>query len=182
MTYIADRYRRLAATLTGRIESVPDDRWDSQSPCEEWTTRGVVAHLVDWHGGVAKLGGLTLPAGPDAHADPVGAWRHTRDAMQELLEDPERANTPYEGMFGPTTVAATADAFLGLDLVIHGWDIAKAAGLDDTIPSEDVAELLPLVRSLGDNLRQPNVCGPEVPVLDDTDDQTKLLGILGRRR
>ena len=182
MTDIADRYRRLAATLTRRIEDVPADRWESQSPCEDWTTRDVVAHLVDWHGGVAKLGGLTLPEGPSAQDDPVAAWRHTRDAMQDLLGDPERANTPYEGMLGPTTVAATADQFLAFDLVVHGWDIARGAGLDDTIPAGDVDELLPVVQKLGDNLRRPGVCGPEVAVPDDADDQTKLLGLLGRRR
>jgi uncharacterized protein (TIGR03086 family) len=182
MTDIADRYRRLAATLTSRIEAVPADRWESPSPCEGWTTRDVLAHLIDWHGGVAKLGGLTLPQGPSAQDDPVAAWQHTRDAMQDLLDDPERANTPYEGMFGPTTVAATADQFLGLDLVVHGWDIARGAGLDDTIPAEDVDELLPMIRKLGDNIRRPNVCGPEVPVPDDADDQTKLLGLLGRAR
>lgn len=182
MTDTADRYRRLAGTLTGRIESVPAGRWESPSPCDGWTTRDVVAHLIEWHGGVAKLGGLTLPEGPSPADDPVAAWRHTRDAMQDLLDDPERANTSYEGMFGPTTVAATADQFLALDLVVHGWDIARGAGLDDTIPAEDVADLLPMVQQLGDNLRRPGVCGPEVPVPDDADDQTRLLGLLGRRR
>ncbi|WP_116948079.1 TIGR03086 family metal-binding protein [Jiangella endophytica] len=182
MTDIADRYRRLAAVLTRRIESVPADRWESPSPCEGWTTRDVVAHLVDWHGELARLGGLSLPAGPSAADDPVAAWRHTRDAMQELLDDPARADTPYEGMFGPTTVAATADRFLGLDLIVHGWDIARGAGLDDAIPAEDVADLLPMVEQLGDNLRRPGVCGPAVPVPDDADDQTRLLGLLGRSR
>ncbi|TDD72393.1 hypothetical protein E1262_03565 [Jiangella aurantiaca] len=76
----------------------------------------------------------------------------------------------------------TADQFLGFDLVVHGWDIARGAGLDDTIPAGDVGELLPMVRQLGDNLCRPGVCGPEVRVPDDADDQTKLLGLLGRRR
>lgn len=181
MTDIADRYRRLAAVLTRRLEAVPAGRWESPSPCEGWTTRDVVDHLVAWHRDVVRLGGLSLPEGPSAADDPLAAWRHIRDAMQDLLDDPDRANTPYEGMFGPTTVAATVDQFIGFDLIVHGWDIARAAGLDDTIPPDDVADLLPMVEQLGDNLRRPGVCGPAVPVPDDADDQTRLLGLLGRR-
>ena len=38
----ADRYRRLAAALTTRIDAVPSDKWDTASTCAGWTLRDVV--------------------------------------------------------------------------------------------------------------------------------------------
>ena len=47
MSEIADRYRKRAAGLNERVEAVPADQWGSQSPCEDWTARDVVRHVVD---------------------------------------------------------------------------------------------------------------------------------------
>ncbi len=47
MSDIAERYRRLAGTFEERIAAVPADRWEDPSPCEDWTARDVVRHVVD---------------------------------------------------------------------------------------------------------------------------------------
>jgi uncharacterized protein (TIGR03086 family) len=84
-------------------------------------------------------------------------------------------------MFGRTSVEQTVDKFLGLDLLIHGWDIARATGQDEKMPEEEVSHVAEFVESLGDNLRMGGVCGPAVPVPDDASAQDKLLASLGRR-
>ena len=60
MEDVSERYRRLAATLTARIEWVPDDAWSNQSPCEQWTARDLVGHVVEVHGRFQQLVGLSL--------------------------------------------------------------------------------------------------------------------------
>ncbi|AYY11450.1 TIGR03086 family protein [Actinobacteria bacterium YIM 96077] len=180
MTTTASRFRRVADNLTTRIGSVPDDRWEAPSPCEGWTARDVVQHLVDVLARTPGFVGLSIPPGPSVADDPVAAWAHVRDAMQEILDDPERANREYDGYFGRTTLAATVDSFVCFDLIVHGWDLARAAGLDETIPPHDVEDAFVLAEQLGDNLRQPGVCGPAVAVADGADRQTKLLAFLGR--
>ncbi|HEX2299572.1 MAG TPA: hypothetical protein VHH34_13850 [Pseudonocardiaceae bacterium] len=45
--------------------------------------------------------------------DPRRAWAEAREAMQELLDDPDRAGREYDGYFGRTTVQDTVDRFLG---------------------------------------------------------------------
>jgi hypothetical protein len=42
----AQRYRMLAGDMTDRIAAVPKDRWDAPTPCEDWTARDLVGHLI----------------------------------------------------------------------------------------------------------------------------------------
>lgn len=180
MTAIADRYRRVAAGLTARVEAVPADRWENPSPCQGWTARDVLRHLVDVHHSFPTNVGLQLDAGPDPADDPVGAWASVRDQTIALLDDPARAGREYDGWFGRTKLEDTIDGFGTFDVLVHTWDIARATGGDETLDATEVGPLLQQARSLGDALRSPNVCGPEVPVAADADDQTKLLAFLGR--
>jgi uncharacterized protein (TIGR03086 family) len=177
----ADRYRRLAATLQRRVSAVPPDRWDNPSPCEGWTAREVLAHIIETERDfVTTHGGLPLPAGPDAASDPAAAWRHLSDAIQAVLDDPARGDKEYEGMFGRTTLSESLATFYAFDLVIHGWDIAHATGTDERIPPEDLALIQRFADGMGDNLRRPGVCGPAVEAPEGADEQTKLLAYLGR--
>ena len=50
MSEISDRYRRLSDAFAKKIAAVPGERWDSQTPCEEWTARDLVGHVVNTQG------------------------------------------------------------------------------------------------------------------------------------
>jgi uncharacterized protein (TIGR03086 family) len=176
----ADRYRRLADILTRRIDAVPSDKWETPSTCEGWTVRDVVQHLVDTEQGAVEPVGLAIPDGPSAADDPVAAWAHTRDAMQEILDDPSRANLEYEGHFGTTDLASTMGSFYSLDLIVHAWDIAHPVGAEDSIADEDLDFIEAFIAQMGDNIRMDGVCGPAVEVPPEADRQTKVLGQLGR--
>nr|WP_205740527.1 TIGR03086 family metal-binding protein [Haloactinopolyspora alba] len=177
----AARYRRLAADLTRRVETVPAARWDSPSPCAEWTARGVLGHVIEAHERAPGFVGLPWPPGPSVDDDPVAAWAHTRDRTLEMLEDPSRAELEHDGVFGRTSLAQTVGTFVCFDLIVHGWDIARATGGDETIPPGDVEDAFAFTARLGDMMRTPGVFGPAVPVPDDADRQAQLLGWLGRQ-
>ncbi|MFZ2175436.1 MAG: TIGR03086 family metal-binding protein [Rhodococcus sp. (in: high G+C Gram-positive bacteria)] len=176
----ATHYRDLAAKFTTRVESVPEDRWDSPSPCDGWTARDVVRHVVDTQRHIVTVVDLELPPGPSVDDDPVGAWIATRDAMQAVLDDPELANREYDGHFGRTDLSATVDSFYCFDLVVHGWDLARATGLDETIPAADLTWVGEVAEQMGESIRTAGVCGPAVDVPADADQQTKVLAYLGR--
>jgi len=180
MSDTADRYRALAATLTHHVEAVPDDRWSSASPCEGWTTRDVVGHLVDVHGMFLGHIGREIGPHPSVDDDPVAAWSAARDATQRTLDDPVAATTEYQGYFGPTTFEATMGRFGCFDLLIHGWDLARAAGLDDRLDPDEVRRTFAFAEGLGDSIRSASVCGPPIEPAPDADEQTKLLNFLGR--
>ena len=69
---IAERYRRVAAGFTERVEAVPADRWTSASPCEGWDARAVVRHVVDAHGLFEGMVGRSLGDIPSVDDDPAG--------------------------------------------------------------------------------------------------------------
>lgn len=181
MTAITDRYRTRADAFEAKVAAVRPEDWSNPSPCVEWTARDVVDHVVDVHAMMLNPLGTGLSAGPSATDDPLGAFRSARADLQRVLEDPDLADTEYDGLFGRTRVADTVDRFLGFDLVVHGWDLARATGQDATMPDDEVDRLLGFVEQMGSaTMRENGVTGPEVQVPASAPKQDRLLGLLGR--
>ena len=68
-----------------------------------------------------------------------------------------------------------------MDILIHGWDIAKGTGQDTRLDAELVARCLPIADALTRQFRAAGVFGDELPVTGDADQQTQLLALAGRR-
>ena len=133
----------------------------------------------------AGLVGRTLDAGPSVDDDPVGAWAAAHGQTQAALDDPALAAVEFDGMGGRSTFEAATDRFLSLDLVVHRWDLATAAGLDATIPAVDLDQMEEAVAALSEQvgamMRQGGAFGPELTPPADADRQAKLLAFLGRQ-
>jgi uncharacterized protein (TIGR03086 family) len=181
MTEIADRYRRLADQFAATVAAVPDDKWGEPSPCEDWTARDVVNHVVGTHGMFFGFVGRTMPEGPSADDDPVAAFAHARTCVLHDLEDPELAGTEFEGMFGTRTFEWAVDQFLSGDLAIHRWDLGTAAGLDVEIALDDIERAWKDAEFYGDKARAGGVYGAALDPPADADEPTKLLAFTGRR-
>lgn len=180
MTEVSERYARLADAFAAKIDGVPADGWESPSPCEGWTARDVVDHVVGTQGMFLGFVGRELGDIPSAKDDPAGAWKAARTVVQADLEDPERAAATFDGLGGRTTFEAAVDRFLNFDLVVHNWDLSRATGQDDRMDPDDVARVTKTARSFGDGMRSPQAFGPEKEPPPGADDQTKLLAFLGR--
>jgi uncharacterized protein (TIGR03086 family) len=176
----AARYRALSAAFTSKVDAVGSDQWDLPSTCADWKVRDLVAHVVTSEHNMINRVHIEAPSSIDAGTDPAGAWHEVRDIVQGVLDNPAQAGLEYDGMFGTTTVGQTVNDFGGFDLLVHGWDLARSTGQDDTMPAAEVENVLALTESLGDMLRTPGVCGPEVPVGPDATPQQQLLARLGR--
>jgi uncharacterized protein (TIGR03086 family) len=181
MDEISERYRRLAGEFAAVVATVPDDRWAHPSPCEGWSARDVVRHVVDTHGMFLGFVDRSLPPGPSVDDDPVGAFASARDAVQADLDDPERAGAEFDGFFGRRSFASGVDQFLSGDLVIHRWDLGTAAGLDVRLDDDEIARAWKDLEVFGDAARTPGVFGPAVEPPPDADEQTRLLAYTGRR-
>ena len=176
----SDRYRRLAAAFTDVIESVPDDAWANESPCAGWNVRDVLRHVADSEREFMER----MAFGPDVEAsdDPVADWQRVNEAVQSALDDPAKAAHGYDGYFGPTTFAETVDTFYAGDLLVHGWDIAHGAGLEEfeQLDAAEMDDARRRLEPLGDAVRSPGVFGPPLDAGADASDQERFLAWAGR--
>jgi uncharacterized protein (TIGR03086 family) len=180
MTTIADRIAHLSDRFEAVISNLPPDAWSNPSPCAEWTASDVVGHVIDVHGMMLRPLDRTLSPAPAAADEPLGAFRAARADIAAVLADRALGKFEYDGYFGRAVVEETIDGFLGFDLVVHGWDLARATGQEAQIEVGEIERLNEQVATLGAALRTPGVCADPVEVPADASAQDKLLAFLGR--
>ena len=181
MDAIAERYDRLSAAFASRVAGIRPDQWDHPTPCEDWTVRDLVAHVVDSPHTFVGFIDREVPPGPSVDQDPVEAFARGRDTVQGLLRDPATATQTYVGPLGERTFEWAVDSFLSFDLVVHGWDLARATGQDEAMPPEELDRLERQAREWGEMARAPGVFAQPVEAPEGADDQTRVLAFLGRR-
>ncbi|HEY4571653.1 MAG TPA: TIGR03086 family metal-binding protein [Kribbella sp.] len=187
MGEIAERYHRRAEAFERTVAGVHPDQWANQSPCVKWTARDVVDHVVGMHAIMLEPVARKL----ELSDDPLTAFQEARAAIEDVLEDPIAALTETDTPGGPMTAEQHIDQVVSDDLVLHGWDLARATGQDETMEPVDVERLwaaaVAIPPELMEKYRTPGafgqgveVYGSEVPVPPDAPLQDRLLGLLGR--
>lgn len=178
MNPTAERFEERSHRFAEIIDAAAG-QYDAATPCEGWSVRDVVDHAIDTERAFLAQRGLDIGVDPD-RTEPAVAWRAHAAGVGATLSRDGVADTAYDGYFGPTTVADTMADFYGWDLVIHGWDIARATGQDWTIDDDEAARLGATADGWGPALHSEGVCGPEVSVAADASPQDRLLARLGR--
>lgn len=125
-------FERALAQTEAVIAAIEPDRLDDPTPCEEYDVRALVNHLVAALDRAARVGetgtpgdlvaagggdaGELLSRYTDARARATAAWADDArlDAMVEV---------PWGKMPGRAAVAGYT-----MEVVAHGWDLAKATG------------------------------------------------------
>ena len=188
MTEISERFTKVAKGFTARVEAVPDDAWNNSAPCYGWVARDVVRHLVEWLPGPGfLLGTFGVETGPipAVEEDPAGAWAVVREAIQRALDDPVVAGRVEScGPPGRLSFEAAVDMTCTPDVLIHTWDLARAAGLDEQLDADEVHRQVVAIESLpagvDEAMRGSGHYGPRVEVGPDAGEQTRLLAFMGR--
>jgi uncharacterized protein (TIGR03086 family) len=168
-----------------RVHAVGDSAWARQSPCEDWSALDVVNHLTAEHlWGADLLAGKTIEEVGDRYDgdvvgdQPVEAWDRAASRSLEAWRHAAPDQTVALS-YGVTPVSRYAEEMV-LDLTVHGWDLARAAGLDDHLPRPLVDHVLAYVREHQEELSGAGVFAAPVEV-DSGDPQDRLLGLLGRQ-
>lgn len=154
-------------------------QWDAPTPCDGWTVRDVVVHVIDTEREFLERQDLAPGPAPDV-GDPAAAWRSHASAVAEVLARDGVAAREYDGYFGRTTIAATMADFYGWDLVVHGSDIGRATGQEWSVSDEEAASLHATADGWGAALNSEGVCAPQVEVPEDSSVTDRLLARLGR--
>jgi uncharacterized protein (TIGR03086 family) len=120
------------------VKLTPERAWARKSPCAGWTGKDVYEHAV---GGVKMVHSFaTTGKGPKSPpklgTDPLGQWEKLRDGTLAALDDAGALHSEVHEPFGPEFGSMPMDAFIGFmgaDLVIHTWDLARTAKADERL-------------------------------------------------
>ncbi len=169
------------------LRAVPADRWEGASPCAEWAAVDVAGHVI---GGVRMVGmlasGTALPAERPgnrdlAGGDPVASWVAARAATTAALT-PEALDRVVPGPIGDMPLTIMIEQFMTGEVLVHTWDLARAAGVDVELDPALVEDTLTRWRAIdGGEMRSPRVFGPELPAPEGAARQEQLMAFLGRR-
>ena len=181
MSEAIDRYELVAAGFDQRVKAVPADKWDAPSPCEDWTARDVVAHVVRNHRFLAASANGGEAHEMAADEDPTLAWSDAYRQMLTLAGDPEALSKPVDGPGGPVPLEQALGTLVSMDTHIHTWDLARAVGGDERLDPDVIRLAIETLRPMDTMIRRPGFFGPKLDPPEDADDQTRLLCFVGRR-
>ena len=110
----------------------------------------------------------------------VDEYPASAESADRAFSSPGAMEAPVAVSYGPVP----AEIYAGhrfLDVLIHGWDLAKATGQDTPLDPELVDACFEVVNPQIDLLKGSGMFGTQVDVPADADPQTRLLAMLGRR-
>jgi uncharacterized protein (TIGR03086 family) len=177
-----------ALDLTRRdVGGIRDDQWELATPCEGWTVRELANHIVSGNFWAAELArGQTIEAvgdrldGDVLGPDPLAAYTESARVADEAFRAPGAMAAPCAVSYGPVP----GEVYAGhrfIDVLIHGWDLAKATGQDTTLPADLVEACFEVVEPQKDLLAASGMFGSDIEVPEGADRQTQLLAELGRK-
>ena len=185
MPDVKELYRRALERFGQHVHTVRDDQWHGPTPCTEWDVRVLVNHLVSE--------GLWMPPllegkkiadvgdrldGDLLGEDPKSAWRQSaKESAAAVRAAPLDATVHLS--YGDVTAQHYINEVM-TDLAIHGWDLARAIGDDETIDPEIVDLLHAELKPKEDGLKATGLFGPTVVPPPGADKQTELLAVFGR--
>ncbi|MEU3690578.1 TIGR03086 family metal-binding protein [Streptomyces narbonensis] len=178
-----------AAERVARLAEGVDDAWlDAPTPCPEYAVRELLGHLaglaVAFRDAARKQFGPTTGT-PPSSSRPVlpDDWRTALPKVLDELAAAWREPGAWEGdtQAGGIDLPAAVMGRIALDeLLIHGWDLARATGQAYAVSEEELrvseALLTPTDDASGDGFFGPVVAVPDgAPLLD------RVIGLSGRR-
>jgi uncharacterized protein (TIGR03086 family) len=177
---LAPATTRLAALLDG----VTDEQLGAPTPCADTPVAGLLDHLM----------GLTLAftdaaakrVGGSASADPAALdpdWRAVLPARLTALAQAWHDPAAWQGeaQAGGVTMPAEVTGTVALDeVVVHGWDLARATGQAYDPSPRDLAAITPFLEQSASDEGTPGLFGPRRPVPEGASELDRLIALTGR--
>ena len=181
----------LKPACTGMIDllaGVTDEQLDGPTPCTEYTVGDLVDHVGQVCRGAAALARRDDDGVSRAGAGPVAA--HLEPGWREAVS--EQVRSVGEAWDDPAAWAGTG-AVPGSDLsnetwgkialtelVVHGWDLARATGQPFDLPDQTLRACLEHVAAFVPDAPVPALWGPPVAVTPDAPLVDRIVAITGR--
>ncbi|WP_405720189.1 TIGR03086 family metal-binding protein [Streptomyces sp. NBC_01537] len=178
--------RRIAALAEG----VTDDQLEAPTPCPGYAVRNMLGHLLGLSvafrdAGRKELGERTGTAPgtvlPDIDDD--GNWRGELPKALDELAATWREPGAWEGMTqagGITFPAAEAGRVAVDELVVHGWDLARATGQAYAPDTASLEASCAMLAAFADDRPPGGAFGPVVAVAAGAPLLDRVIGLSGR--
>jgi uncharacterized protein (TIGR03086 family) len=171
---LLDLYERASTWATEKVSGAAE-KLDARTPCDDWDVRTLLNHMLETEryfvssarGEDASLPGPIPPA--TLSDDPAADFEAAR---RDMLDTYAEAGAIEKT--GPALGVAFSD------LLVHGWDLARATGQDETMPAGLAAAAYGLVHGKFTDEQRKGIFKPEVPIGDDASPQERLLAYTGR--
>ena len=172
-----------ARAVTGAAKTAP---LDTKTPCPDWDLRTLLNHTILWTAYSAERRARGESVAEDLMSKDFTAEPGYAEAYQAQIAKAVHAWSDPEAWAGDRIVmggampAADIAAILIMEMVLHGWDVAKAAGQDYHCSGELAQAVLQTVQAQGDMFRRYQGFAAIVPVPDDAPAFDRALGLAGR--
>jgi uncharacterized protein (TIGR03086 family) len=187
-TDVSKVHRQALASVRPIVAGIRDDQWDLPTPCDGWTVRDLLNHIVAgnlWAAALAR--GRTIDEvgsaldGDMLRADPVAAYDMSSESAASVFELPGALDAPCAVSYGPVPGSVYAGHRF-IDVLIHGWDLASATGQSTDLDPDLVEACWEVVRPQLSLLQGSGAYGAARPAAagDEGDSQASLLAALGR--
>ncbi|WP_328559768.1 TIGR03086 family metal-binding protein [Streptomyces coelicoflavus] len=175
--------------LARLADGVRDDRLADPTPCPDLAVRNLLGHLtglaVAFRDAARKDLGPNTNTSPEASVPDIGpGWREEFAKVLVELADAWREPDAWTGMTragGIDLPGEVAGAVVADELVIHGWDLARATGQEY---APDAAALRAahglLAAAAEESDRDAGMFGPVVSVPDGASLLERAVGLSGR--
>jgi uncharacterized protein (TIGR03086 family) len=159
---------------------------EQTTPCPDWDLRTLLNHTILW---------TSYSAERRAHGESVAEELMTKDFTAEpgyaqayqaqIAKAVDAWSSPSawagdRNVMGSAMPAADIAAMLIMEIVLHGWDVAKATGQDYYCDDAVARNVLETVQAQGDMFRQYQGFAAVVPVPDDATAFDRALSLSGR--
>lgn len=176
--------------LTRLADGVREDRLADPTPCPDLAVRNLLGHLtglaVAFRDAARKDLGPTTDTSPEASVPDIGpGWREQLAAALGELAEAWRDPQAWTGMTragGIDLPGEVAGAVVADELVIHGWDLARATGQEYTPDPAALRAAHGLLAAAAEEEaeRDQGMFGPVVAVPADAPLLERAVGLSGR--
>ncbi|MBB2993303.1 uncharacterized protein (TIGR03086 family) [Mycolicibacterium iranicum] len=169
------------------IALVRDDQLAAATPCGDMTLDAVLAHIgglsLAFEAAAKKEFGELTDAPPEMGGGVHDGWRVSYPQYLARLADAWRDPAAWEGMSraGGVDFPADVGGMIALtEVVVHGWDVAVAAGLPYEVDGTTLAAVGDHVAAFSAGEPIEGLFGAPVPVSDDAPLLSRTIALTGR--
>jgi uncharacterized protein (TIGR03086 family) len=177
-----------ARELARLVSAVRDDQLGDPTPCAEYTLADLLDHVLGFTTAFTA-NARKQPLPPEASRGVDGRllpsdWRAALSNRLDELAAAWQEESAWQSQVsaGGIEMSAEDNALVATEeLVMHGWDIARASGQDFAVDDASLAAVDRFMALFGERIASgQGPYGPAVPVPENASHLDRLLGATGR--